>query len=144
MERKSIDLIIAAMKKNIEPPVVKMVEILKEATDTEKRLVTGIVLKPDVPDGHGDIMTADEIEKTAHGFMLHYRNMGEQHENKADAVPVESYIAPVDMNIAGRAIAKGTWLITSKVLSESLWYAIKAGHYTAYSAGGYAQRQPRP
>ena len=41
--------------------------VYKSESD-EQKLVYGIVYEPDVPDAHGDYMTAEEIEKAAHGF----------------------------------------------------------------------------
>ena len=115
------------------------IEILKSSDD--KRIVHGIVLKPDVEDSQGDIMTEEEIEKSAHNYMMFYRNAGEQHEQQADAMPCESYIVKEDCKIEGREVKKGTWIVAMKVFSDTLWAKIKQGDYNAFSAGGMARKE---
>ena len=115
------------------------VEILK--ADDEKRIVYGIVLKPDVPDSHDDIMTEEEIEKSAHNYLMFHRTVGEQHMEQADAVPCESYIVKADCLIEGREVKKGTWVVAMKVFSDTLWLKIKDKQFNAFSAGGYAKKE---
>jgi len=110
------------------------IEILKE----EKHLVYGIVLKPDVPDTHGDIITKEEIEKSAHKFMSEYGFIGEQHAEFAKAKVVESYIAPYEMKFNERIIPDGAWVMVVKVFDDELWKQIKDGKYTSFSTGGFA------
>lgn len=107
------------------------------------RLVTGIVLEPDVVDSQGDTYSADEIRKTAHLWMLEFQNIGLQHAKMVNdaASPVESWIAPVDTEIGGQAVKAGTWLLTVKVFDDSLWSAVKAGKLTGFSIGGFANRE---
>ena len=51
--------------------VLKNVPILKR--EDEKQLVTGVVYEPNIEDAHGDIMTAEEIERAAYNFLEKYR-----------------------------------------------------------------------
>jgi hypothetical protein len=44
------------------------VSILKIA-DEEEQIVMGVVYSPDVPDSHGDFMTANEVKKACYAFM---------------------------------------------------------------------------
>lgn len=116
------------------------VKFLK-AADEEKHLVTGIVLEPDTIDAHNDTVSAEEIEKAAFEYMRKSRVIGEQHKKKGEAEIVESYIAPVDFNLGGQKVKKGSWVMTVKVLSDKLWKAVKAGEFTGFSIGGYGNRQ---
>lgn len=106
--------------------------------DEEKRLVTGIVLQPEVVDAHGDVISVEEIEKTAHEFMEKFRAIGEQHLELAEAVPVESFTAKDDMELGGEKVLKGSWVLTVKVLNDELWEAVKNGSYTGFSIGGFS------
>lgn len=57
------------MTKSSEPPTFqKEVKLIAKAED-EKKLVYGVVYEPDIADAHGDFMTAEEIQKAAHGFL---------------------------------------------------------------------------
>lgn len=118
--------------------------ILK-AMDGEKRLAYGVVLKPDVVDAQGDIMTQDDIEKAAHDFFINSRIMDLQHTEDLPsdrAVPVESYIAPQDMVVGGNKIAKGSWVMVTHVPDEAIWTQIKKGRIMAYSIRGLGKRTP--
>lgn len=118
-------------------------KILKVEEKEELKLVYGIVLKPNVADAHGDIMTEDEIRDSAHTFMKTYRIIGEQHEKFVLAVPVESYIAPTNFEMGKNVVPKGSWMLVTNVLDESLWQKIKKKELNAYSAGGFAFRRPK-
>jgi hypothetical protein len=106
----------------------------------ELRLVTGIVLEPETEDGQGDIYSADEIRKTAHQFMADYRGQGNgwmhQTYGHKDLHIVESYIAPVDFEANGQKVKKGTWLMSTLVLSDEIWKNVKEGKITGYSIRG--------
>lgn len=41
-------------------------------------------------------------------------------------------------------IAKGTWLLAVRVLSDDLWRRVKDGELTGFSIGGSARRVPEP
>lgn len=128
------------------PTFQKNVKIITKAED-EQQLVYGVVYEPDVEDAHGDSMTASEIEKSAHTFLKDFRNIDTQHDFEAGAGElVESYVAPVDMDIDGEIITKGSWVIVTKA-TEEIWEAIKKGEYTGYSMAGTAEaieKQSKP
>jgi hypothetical protein len=91
-------------------------------------------------------MTADEIEKMAHGFMIRSLTMDRQHQIELPAEkasPVESYIAPVDLNIGGKAIMKGSWVLATWIPDNELWNEVKAQKINAYSFRGWAKRAPK-
>lgn len=115
---------------------VKVKVIKAETDDEDQRLVYGIVLRPNVVDGHLDIMSSEEVQKTAHFYMAVGGVMGDRHKDFADAIPVESYIAPVDFEINGQQVVKGDWILVSLVVDDDLWAQIKSGEVAAYSPGG--------
>lgn len=111
--------------------------------ESEKRLVTGIVLQPEVVDAQNDIISADEIESAAHAFLKDYnkRNeLGLMHKVFGDlgVALVESYIAPAPLALGGRQVRKGTWIMTVKVHDDELWGLVKKGKLTGFSIGGVA------
>ncbi len=105
----------------------------------EKRLLYGIVYEPDTEDTYGDFMTRDEIEKTAHEFLEHYRNIDTEHNLLAGAgVVVESYVAPVSLSIGDDVIKAGSWVLVTRA-SEDIWEAWKNGEITGYSMFGISR-----
>lgn len=116
------------------------VKILKE--DDEQRLVYGVVLEPLSLDTQGHIMTPDDVQYAAHHYMGSGGVMGDKHKQAADAVAVESYVAPVDFEMGGQKVLKGSWVLVSYVRSDSLWAGIKSGAYTGYSVGGFGALDP--
>jgi DNA adenine methylase len=118
--------------------VKKFVPLAK--VQTEKRVVTGIVLEPDTVDLQGDIYDAATIEESAHDFLKDVRLMGVMHKSFGKNLHVvESYIAPVDFMLEGKAIRKGTWLLSAKVIDDDIWNAIKNNKITGFSIGAIAR-----
>ncbi len=108
--------------------------------ETEKRIVTGIVLEPDTVDLQGDIYDAGTIEKSAHDFLKDVRVVGLMHKTFGkDLHVVESYVAPVDFDLDGKQIKKGTWVMAAKVVDDTVWDAIKKREITGFSIGAVAQ-----
>jgi hypothetical protein len=67
--------------------------------------VSFVALEPDIVDYNGDIISVDEVIKTAHNFMLNLQdkvvNINHQKGTdlpKDEARFVESYILPVDID----------------------------------------------
>lgn len=120
------------------PDVEFDVRVVKDDEST-KRLLYGIVYEPDTTDAHGDLMNAEEIEKTAHEFMVYYRNIDSEHNLIAGAGQVvESYIAPADMEIGKSAVKKGSWILVTKA-NEEIWQDYINGDVTGYSMFGIAR-----
>lgn len=133
------------------------VRLLKKAgsaaTPVEERFILGIVLEPDTTDLHEDIYTAEDVRKTAHGFMEGYRAgryLATQHDGKditGKLLVLESYLAPVDFDVEvapGQVekVKKGTWLMGQRVVDDVLWTGVQKGDFTGYSIGGSAIRTP--
>jgi hypothetical protein len=109
-------------------------------SDDDKRLVTGVVLEPMYMDLEADIMTNEEVEGAAHRFLKDHRVIGFRHKTKAIATVVESYIAPIDFELNGQMVKKGSWIITVFVQDDELWRDIKSGFIQGFSVGGFGQR----
>jgi len=109
----------------------------------EKQFVLGEVLIPDKVDSHKDVLKKEEIEKTAWQFMRNSHAVGYRHTDYApDSYIVESYIAPIEMELNNRIIKKGTWMLGVKVENNELWNEIKGNQLKAFSVGGYGRRIP--
>ncbi|HDR7640740.1 XkdF-like putative serine protease domain-containing protein [Bacillus wiedmannii] len=133
-------------KSDDKPNFVKEVKIIK-GEDEEQKLVYGVVYEPgsadnpETHDSHGDFMEASDIEKSAHNFILKYRNIDTQHDFNAGAGEVvESYIAPTDMEVNGETIIKGSWVLVTKA-TEEIWESIQKGDFTGYSLAGVAETE---
>jgi hypothetical protein len=122
----------------------KKVSLCKVDPDSEEQFVLGVVLSPEEIDSQNDIISEDEIRKTAHTFMAEFKNIGFMHTDiiNDQTQILESYLAPVDMDVNGELIRKGAWVLGVRVLSESLWEGIKSGKITGFSIGGTAVREP--
>ena len=109
----------------------------------EERYVLGIVLEPEFVDSQNDIYSANEIRNAAHRFLESFQNVGLMHEGYVNnqVKIIESYLAPVDFDLAGQKIKKGTWLLALHILDDKLWDLIKSGELTGLSMGGSARRE---
>ncbi len=110
--------------------------------DAKRQVVVGVVLEPDTVDTQKDTISAEEIEATAHQYLVESRIVGAQHRKKARAEVVESYLAPCDFELGGQKVIKGSWVLGVHVLDSALWQDVEAGHYTGFSVGGVARRDP--
>jgi hypothetical protein len=129
----------AIIKSETIPTFEKSVPILK--VDDEKRIVTGVVYEPDILDAHGEFMTADEIEKSAHQFLKDFRNIDKQHDFVASETEVvESWITKEDGKLGEQEVKKGTWLLSVHVPDDDTWGEIKKGELTGFSMGGVGER----
>lgn len=119
----------------------KVTKILKTA---EERFVLGVVLAPETADSQGDIYSAEEVRKAAHSYMEKAAALGTQHSEivTGKLKILENYVAPVDFEVDGESITKGTWLLGIRVVEDDLWTSIKEGSYTGFSIGGAAVRSP--
>ncbi|OCB96867.1 Site-specific DNA-methyltransferase (adenine-specific) [Bacillus amyloliquefaciens] len=126
------------------PSFEKKVQVFTKSEPDEQKLVYGIVYEPDVPDAHGDYMTAEEIEKAAHGFLADACNIDTNHNFEGGTGEVvESYVAPDDFEIGNAVIRKGSWVLVTKA-SDEVWDQIKAGVITGYSMAGTADVYEEP
>lgn len=114
-------------------------------TKSEKefeRLVTGVVLEPNVPDLHGEIVAdEEEVYKAMQSFMIHSQSTNIDHIAKSDARVVESWVTREDTQINGVDIVKGTWLMTMQ-LPEEEFQGVLDGKFTGFSVGCLGEREP--
>lgn len=114
----------------------RLIEISK--TDEEKRIVKGVVYKPNQLDTQGDWMDPVEIEKAAHNFMknLRLKNVDTKHNLEAvDAYVCESYITKSD---DPDGYPEGSWIVAMKIEDDDIWEDVKAGEYQSFSMWGQA------
>lgn len=132
--RKSIE---SVMKSGIVVPIMKK--------DGHKQIVYGVVLAPNEIDAQEDFMTPDDIEAAAHRYLSNSRVIGKNHSEPIQAVPVESFIAPCDFDVAGQygpqTVTKGSWVLGVKVNDPEQWQKIVDEDYTGFSVGGVGARQ---
>lgn len=120
--------------------------IFKAEREGELRLVTGVVLRPNVVDLQGDIYDENEVRKAAHAYLIKSRKHDLRHQElmSEDKVQlVESFIDPVGIVWENGMITKrGDWIITSHIDDDELWEDIKSGEIKSFSIVGVGQRRP--
>lgn len=116
-------------------------------SDEEKRLLYGVVYAPNEVDSQDDWTDAEEIEKAAHEFLMLYGQgkafIDEGHSNeRAEAEPVESFIAPTDFTYDGavESVKKGSWVLVTHFLTKRAWERAKK-EYSGYSMAGRGKRE---
>lgn len=130
-------------------PIAKM--------DQARQIVYGIVLDPYIVDSQGDWVPVLEVEKAAHGYMKS-QTIGDQHEKKADAELVESWLVPYptpedyQKAIAGEPhkvyqfkfgegeVHSGAWVVGIHVIDKRLWQEVMSGAKTGLSIGAVGER----
>lgn len=114
--------------------------------DTAQQIVYGVVLAPDEIDSQEDWMSAEDIEEAAHQYLIDSRVIGSDHTVGVYAIPVESYIAPMDLSLDGQygpqMVKKGSWVLAVKIMDPAEWDKVVAGEYTGFSVGGKGHREP--
>lgn len=128
----------------------RIVEIYK--VDKVKKIVFGKALVPDKEDTQGDIVSKQDVEETAHNFLINLQKAYVELLNngvnttKASEIGfmhtvfkgvggfgyiVESYIDP-----------DGSWVLGTKITDDTVWDMIIKGEITGYSVGGKGVRIP--
>lgn len=123
----------------------KEVPIMK--ANKAKQIVYGVVLTPDEVDLQDDFIEAEEIEKTAHDFLIESRTIGVLHIRNIKADLVESYIAPMDLEFDGgpygpQVVKQGSWVIGARINDPKEWQKVVDGTYQGFSVGGLGLREP--
>lgn len=117
-------------------------EGIAKAVNIEKQHFTAVVLRPDVPDLHGDIYSADVVEDACHSYNEVCRKANLQHLVQTDlATPIESYIAKSDFKLGNGEVRSGDWVMTMKIKDQELWEMCKAGKFTGFSVGCMASTE---
>lgn len=94
-------------------------------------------------DWHDDVITPQELEKAAVGFMLNYRDSGVMHEGDSVGTVVESIVFTKEKQEA-LGIPEGTvhqgWFITVKVHDAEVYKKVEDGTYKMFSIQGTCRR----
>ncbi len=121
--------------------------------DEGRRVVKGPVLRPEIRDRQGTIISKDVILDAAHDFMSRLNSAqdgsgpGFMHtEFNRDLVIVESYILEDDETYsikdgAATEIPGGSWMMAIKVNDDKIWEGVKNGTFKGFSIGGQAKIQ---
>lgn len=106
--------------------------------EEEKRLVTGIVVEPEVEDTYGDVISVEEIEKAMIRFMEGGPEIRVEHDPdfRPKVAIIENWIEREGRAVGEQFIKAGTWLMTTKVLDDEVWEMIKDGRLNGYSFRG--------
>lgn len=108
-----------------------------------------VVLNEDgtpVVDSQGDVIEPQELQKAAHGFLLHSRDGGVMHEETGIATIVESLVTtPETIAALFPKVAKGLipvgWCVAFKVHDRKVWKRVQDGELLAFSIGGVGERE---
>jgi DNA (cytosine-5)-methyltransferase 1 len=137
------DDLFTAIRKGLDGNWSATVEIIK--ADAEKKVMTGVVLEPDEVDAQGDTITAEVIERAAFNFLANFgktngTRLGLMHKQFGDVglELVQSWVTEKNERINGKAVKKGTWLMSVRAVNDALWKKVKAGLFTGFSIGGVA------
>lgn len=132
----------AVYRKYPELKKSEALEIEVELWKSEKTgKVYGVVLEPNLPDSQDDEVTTEQIEKACHEYMVESRKADTQHNGiVAGAHLIENYIAPMDMELEGEHITKGSWVQAWQITDPVLKQEVDDGKLTGFSIGGSAVR----
>jgi hypothetical protein len=133
-----------ALKEPDEDTVTKSVFVPILKADKALQIITGVVLRPEVVDAHGDIMSADVIRESAHKFLAAHNKQTKlklQHKSfKAGRFDlVESFIAPMDLTIGDKIVKGGSWVMSVRVNDAAIWKQVQDKKITGFSIGGRAK-----
>lgn len=142
-------------KKSRKGKLKKVAEFDVCKQDKKQRLVYGPILIPENVDLQDDIISAEDIQKAAHGYMvklafkddLEFLESIGMRNNKSKRgfmhtefnrkiAFVESYIAPTEFKLGDRTIKEGTWVGVAKVFDDEVWSLVEAGKIRGFSIGG--------
>lgn len=125
----------------------------------EAQIVYGVVLDPNMIDSQNDWAPPREIQETAHGYLEKSRVVGLEHERRAQAKVVESFVEQYPTKndyqaaLEGRPhkitrrkfgndyLNSGAWVLGVK-LEDPEWRDYKAGNLTGFSMGGFSVKTP--
>jgi len=121
-----------------KPLQKKEMQIIK--TDNSCNTILFVALVPLEIDRNGDSITEQEITKTAHEFVrnLSKKAVNVDHESNTDianAEFVESFIAPVEVQVWLENIPKWSWVVGIK-FDDDTYKAIQGGDFVGISIEG--------
>ena len=114
--------------------------LVKKSTNEDLMQATFVVMVPDEVDLHGDIISEEEVRKSCYNFNKFCRQPNLMHIRKTTSFEfAESYIFPIDAEIEGHEIKKGSWLCTVQCINPDVWELIKSGEISGVSIGAMAE-----
>jgi hypothetical protein len=118
-------------------------EVIRKATD--EQVITAVVYPVGTsPDLQGDFCDSpDAMARTARAFLTGDAPVWLEHSrplSKDEAAICESFTAPDDMEIEGRSITKGTWVVSISIPDPSVWKLVREGSIRGISLAGRAKR----
>ena len=121
----------------------KTIPIVKSIESDDKLVVYGIVEVPDTYDAGGDLISEEEIIKSAHkvnasGLLIDHNHNFEKVE---DTRIVETAVALTDFDIDDYEVKKGTWYIAVETRNKEMIELIKSGKVTGFSRFGFAKAE---
>jgi hypothetical protein len=116
-------------------------QLMKGYEVGDKMYLFGVVLRPEVVDSQGHIVSKEVIKKAARQHLANHRGVGLRHKvmvTNRDVVLTQSFV-----NCSGRSILMhgidvpdGAWVVEHEVLSPQLKDDVRRGVYRGYSVGG--------
>ena len=114
-------------------------KIINISKTEDERIVAGVVYAPAETDAHGDFATEEDIREAAYSFMEDLQLFKVNHVGgEVNAHVLETYLAPVDFELQAEKIPKGSWVLISRIVNDSVWQQIKSGELIGYSMAGTA------
>lgn len=116
-----------------------------------ERIVTGVILEPEVPDASrdpelatdGDIYSEAEIQKAMYWWMenagqvfsYHHVKHGGKQLTPGDVVILENWQARAMFTEGDQVIRKGAWMLSTRVKNDQLWQDIEEHKINSWSLG---------
>jgi len=112
--------------------------------DTDRQIVTGIVLEPGEVDAQNDTVSDEVIERASINFLSRYNSetqLGLMHKAFGDIglQLAASWVALTNQTLGKKKVKRGSWLMSMKVIDSKLWERVKKGEFTGFSIGGVAK-----
>lgn len=135
--------LLALFKSAVKPKT----NIIK-ATLQEERKALFVVMEPEVPDAHNDVVSEEEIMKACNNFNLHCMKANVFHLVDTEAVEIQqSFVTLSEAETeSGRVIQKGTWMMwmhfpKENAESDLLWDMVKTQELNGVSIGALGVRE---
>lgn len=126
--------------------------------DTERRVVTGVVLDPYAVDLQNDWSPPSAVEVAAYNWLAKWATVGMEHDARLKGSEVvESYCFPYpapedyaaacackphrifELSLGGDVVHSGSWVLSVR-LPESAWPSVVDGSLAAFSIRGFGER----
>lgn len=112
--------------------------------DDVRKIAFAAVLVPGEADYDFDkgekILTKEEVERVAHKWMEDYRNIDVMHNLNNSAIPIETYLLPMEWEVVAYGekfkLPEGTWVMGVKIKKDEVWNKIDSGELTGFSIMG--------